>query len=72
MLAGMKLRKHIEQPGGRVVLVAEDSKLPTTEGRWQYAGDTDVQPGGGPRIGAGSDTILEGVERDGFFALPKA
>jgi hypothetical protein len=68
----MKLRKHIEQHGGRVVLVADDSRLPTTEGRWQYAGDTDDQAGGGPRIGEDSDTILEGVERDGYFALPKA
>jgi hypothetical protein len=53
---------------GRVVVVEDSAKLPP--GTWAPRGSVDVNQGDGPRIGANSDDILAGIERDGYYEWP--
>ncbi|MBP8230970.1 MAG: hypothetical protein KAY22_01560 [Rhizorhabdus sp.] len=65
----MKLYKFTEQTGSRVALAAEQNPdLPA--GAWRAAGTIEINRGDGPRIGAGSDEIMDGIDREGVFVWP--
>jgi hypothetical protein len=46
---------------------AKGANLPSALGPWSKHKEVNVNRGEGPRIGADSDEILEGINRDGFF-----
>jgi len=67
----MKLYKFKEKTGNRMALAIEQDPDDLPSGAWEAIGTIEVNKGDGPRIGADSDEILDAVEREGLFVLPR-
>lgn len=70
----MKLYKFKPAPGkGNRAALTQDptgANLPADGQPWQKIGETNVERGQGPRIGASSDDIIDGIEKDGVVIWP--
>jgi hypothetical protein len=60
--------------GTQMVITSDDTgaKLPRRElGVWALMKTVSIAPGGGPLIGADSDAVIAGVEKDGYYLWPQ-
>jgi hypothetical protein len=65
---------RFHEVGGRAVVITSDqsgTNLPKGS-TWKADGQTEVSPGGRPRLGSTPEAIVEAIERDGYFlgAMP--
>jgi len=68
----MLLYKFGAAVGQRVALTAAHSgkNLPADGAPWKPMGTMRIEPGGTPLIGASSDEIIAGIQKEGFFIWP--
>ena len=56
---------------GEVVITDDKTGAKLPPGRkWKFMGETRMDAGDGPKIGANSSEIVDGVKRDGYFVWP--
>jgi len=70
----MKLYRFKATTGMGMALTDDKTgaKLPKRQfGTWQFDKEMDINEQDGSRIGAGSDDIVQGVQRDGYFLWPQ-
>jgi hypothetical protein len=70
----MKLYRFKATTGMGMALTDDKSgaKLPKRKfGAWAFDKEMNISAGDGPLIGADSDQIIKGIERDGYFLWPQ-
>ena len=61
---------RFHEVGGLSVVITNDitgANLPRIDNPWKAEGQTEVRQGSGQRFGVESGTIIEAIERDGYF-----
>jgi hypothetical protein len=68
----MLLHKFKKARGWKAALTTDrtGTSLPADGQPWIYEKDIDINPTDGPRIGASSTEIIQGVLKDGYFLWP--